>query len=123
MGITHRQIDPALQPTLFAPLPPVVQPDMPSGATIQERFEAFHGANPHVYAALRRMALDMAGRGVRRYGMKGLFEVLRWQFAMQTQGDAEFKLNNNYTAHYSRLLMANEPRLADFFVLRELQAA
>ena len=102
--------------------PALLEPAFERDATIQQRFAAFHAANPHIYELLRRMALDMQRLGVRRYGMKGLFEVLRWRWAVQTQGE-EFKLNNNYTAHYARLLMANEPRLAGFFELRELQSA
>ena len=30
-----------------------------------------------------------------------------------------FKLNNNFTAHYARLLMAQEPDLEGFFETRE----
>lgn len=101
---------------------PIEEPDYADCATIEERFAAFHGRNPQVYRALRDMALEAKRRGNRQYGMKGLFEVLRWQHAMQTHGDP-FKLNNNYTALYARLLMDNEPELADFFELRRRVSA
>jgi hypothetical protein len=110
-----------LQPLLFDALPPIREPNYDRGQTIQERFEAFDAANPHVREALRNLALRMQARGVRRYGMKGLFEVLRWRFAIQTEGD-EYKLNNIFTSRYSRLLMETEPRLAGFFATRELLA-
>ncbi len=88
--------------------------------TLEERFEEFHRKNPHVYQALRRLALDMRARGRKRYGMKGLFEILRWSYAMRTEDpDSEFKLNNVYTAFYARLLMQQEPALRGFFELRE----
>lgn len=109
------------QPLLLETLPPIAQPDYDCKQTIQERFEAFDRANPHVRAALRNLALMMQARGVRRYGMKGLFEILRWRFAIQTEGD-EYKLNNIYTSRYARLLMDTEPRLAGFFATRELLA-
>jgi hypothetical protein len=35
------------------PLLPTVQSRVRKGATIQERFQALHKANPHVYRALR----------------------------------------------------------------------
>lgn len=85
--------------------------------TLREQFAAFHAANPGVYEALRRLALDMQRKGVRQYGTKGLFEILRWQYALQTQGEP-YKLNNNYTAHYARLLMEKEPALRSFFETR-----
>jgi len=90
--------------------------------SIDEQFKQFHEANPAVYDALRNLALDMRRRGVQHYGTKGLFEVLRWSYSLQTQGD-EFLLNNNYTSRYARLLMQQEPELAGFFETRELKSA
>lgn len=88
------------------------------GLTLEQQFEQFHAANPHVYAALRRLALDAAGRG-RRLGIAMLFEVLRWHYAMHTADAAsEWKLNNNYRAFYARLLMDQEPELRNYFETR-----
>lgn len=112
------------QRTLFdigLDLPQTRPPQFDKDMSISERFQAFHSENPHVYWALRQLALDMYGRGVRRYSMKGLFEILRWQYALRTKGE-EFKLNNNYTALYARLLMQQEPELKDFFEVRERRA-
>lgn len=85
--------------------------------TIEGKFAHFHRLNPHVYSRLRQLALDLKGRGRNKYGIAGLFEVLRWEHAMTTTDD-DFKLNNNYRAYYARLLMANEPELDDFFAIR-----
>lgn len=94
---------------------------MPSGATIQERFEAFHNANPDVYRALVRLSLEMKRAGRQRYGVKGLVEKLRWDFAIQTQGD-DFKISNDYTSRYARLIMEQIPELDGFFATRPLRA-
>jgi len=112
----------SLQPSLFDPIRPIVQPRRAvPGQDLEAQFQEFHQANPHVYEALRRMALDLRRRGSRKIGMKMLFEVLRWQYYMTTDDPAgdDFKLNNNYTAYYARELMANEPALADAFETRE----
>ncbi len=85
--------------------------------TPRERFEEFHRENPHVYERLRYMSLELVANGHSRIGMGMLFEVLRWS-AMTTR-DGDFKLNNNYRAFYSRMLMENEPELRDVFELRE----
>lgn len=111
-----------LQPTLFEPLPPLRKPDYQKTDTIEQRFNAFHAANPVVYRELRTMALGIKRRGTTRYGIAGLFEVLRYRWSLQTSGDS-FKLNNNFRALYARLLMDNEPELVDFFEVRERRAA
>jgi hypothetical protein len=51
-----------------------------------------------------------------------LAETLRDKFACTTRGD-RWKLNNNYTAHYARLVMNQEPDLAGFFETRQRKEA
>jgi len=46
--------------------------------------------------------------------------VLRWERAMKTTDQTEWKLNNNYTSRYARLIMEQEPDLEGFFVTRGL---
>lgn len=88
------------------------------GLTLEQRFYAFHQANPQVYARLRDLALASVRRG-RRFGIKALFEILRWQYAMQTDDPtSDYKLNNSYTSFYARLLMEREPELVDYFETR-----
>jgi hypothetical protein len=92
------------------------------GPTLAERFDAFHADNPHVYDTLVRLArewLDVTG--LPRLGIKMLFERARWEIAIATQA-TDFKLNNDYTAFYARLLMAREPDLAGLFELRRSAA-
>jgi hypothetical protein len=95
-------------------------PEMPAGATLAERFEAFHNENQHVYMALRRRALAAKEKGVKHYGIAALFEVLRFS-ALMTTGD-EWKLNNSYRAFYARKLMAEVPELDGFFEIRTSMA-
>lgn len=99
---------------LFA-LPPMVT--VPAYATLAERFEAFHALNPQVYDALRGMALQMKRRGMRRYSIKAMWEVLRFQ-GIAAHGDA-YKLNNSFASAYARLLMEREPELDGFFEVRQ----
>jgi hypothetical protein len=99
-----------------------VAPNYQKGDTIEQRFRAFHAANPQVYRELRGMALGIRRRGTTRYGIAGLFEVLRYRYSIQTSGDS-FKLNNDFRALYARMLMDSEPELAGFFETRERRAA
>lgn len=83
-----------------------------------ERFEQFHEDNPVVYVTMCHLAREwMARTGHRRMGISQLTERCRWEIAMRTN-DPEFKINNTYRAYYARLIMANEPDLADVFELR-----
>ena len=55
--------------------------EMDKSATIEERAQAFHDANPKVYAELRRLALTLHYRGHQHFGCKMLFEQMRWNWA------------------------------------------
>lgn len=91
--------------------------------TIEERFAEFHANNPDVYTELVRLARRAKARGHRRMGIELCFGALRWNRFMSTTGEGGFKLNDHFTSRYARLLMAQEPDLADFFETRELRSA
>lgn len=95
----------------------------PPEGSIEARFAAFHDANPWVYKALRRLALDMVSKGHRRVGIKMLVEVVRWQYARATLSDDGLKINNDFTSRYARLLADREPELAEAFETRRLRSA
>ena len=84
-------------------------------------FWQFHKENPHVYATLERLAFRLRNKGVQRWGIKALWEVLRYEMAVATNADvSDYKLNNNHCPYYARLLMEKNPDdLAAFFELRE----
>ena len=87
-------------------------------STIEDNFNAFHNKNPHVYKSLVDMAKEYRlQRRSSRVGIKTLWEALRWSYFITTTDDA-FKLNNNYSALYARMIMANEPELSGLFEIR-----
>jgi hypothetical protein len=85
------------------------------------RFEAFHEAHPQVYAELKRLALAMKKRGFTSYSIVTLYGVARYRLSLES--GEEYKLNNNHSPHYARLLMDREPELRGFFETREIRAA
>jgi hypothetical protein len=91
--------------------------------TIEANFWEFHAANPEVYVRLVSLARMLRGRGRKRCGMKMLFEQLRWEHYLETEDRSSFKLNNNYTSYYARLIRSQEPDLAGMFELRGLRNA
>ncbi|MGP8302011.1 hypothetical protein ACTPOK_29645 [Streptomyces inhibens] len=98
----------------------VRQPDG-YGETIQAQFEAFHQLNPWVLRALESLTADYLARGARRVGIGMLFEVLRWRYARATEGDDEFRLNNNFRSRYVRLLIERHPEWNSAFEVRALR--
>ena len=102
------------QPTLFDTLE--------GRDTIQRRFEKFHAENPEVYRMLVNLARKVKAAGREKYGIKSLFEQIRWHYTFnpKPEGVEEFKLSNDYTSRYSRLIMEREPDLVGFFNLRPI---
>lgn len=94
--------------------------------TIEERFDAFHRTNPDVYELMVRFAVEAARAGWTRYGVKSLYERVRWHQRVDCKDSRDFKLNNDFTSRYARLLNS-DPRIqevcgADFFETRQLKA-
>uniref|UniRef100_A0AAU2V704 Uncharacterized protein n=1 Tax=Streptomyces sp. NBC_00003 TaxID=2903608 RepID=A0AAU2V704_9ACTN len=107
------------------------QPELPfgipdGGATderpsLDELFDSFHAENPWVCEALEELTSEWLEAGGGRVGMKALFERLRWQMGIQTNG-RPFKLNNNFTSRYTRLLCARHPEWNTAFEVRKLRS-
>lgn len=84
-----------------------------------KRFRKFHSENPAVYEELIRLARQFRRkRPSAVIGMKMLYEVLRWNFFLATTTDEPYKLSNDFTPFYARLIMENEPDLKGIFNLR-----
>ena len=91
--------------------------------SIQEKFEVFHALNPFVYQNLVKLARKLHERGRTQVGMKMLFEMLRWNYMMNTDDpNSEFKLSNSYTSRYSRLIMKQELDLDGLFSVKQLRS-
>jgi hypothetical protein len=88
-----------------------------SESTRAVRFRAFHEKNPQVYDRLRQMALALKAAGHRRWGMRNLWEKLRYDLAVQTTA-TNFRLNDHFPPFYARLLMKQCPELKGFFEIR-----
>ena len=85
--------------------------------SIQERFCRFHSANPHIYQRLKTIALNLKSEGRKKYGVKALFEKLRWDSDVATDS-RDYKLSNDFTSLYARKLMQENKELEGFFNVR-----
>lgn len=85
---------------------------------LERSFREFDEANPELWELIQKYAFRAMARGHKHYGMKALFEVIRWHTSVETSRD-DFKVNNNYTAFYVRKFDMRHPHLAGFFRTRE----
>lgn len=87
---------------------------------LEEKFLEFHAKHPEVYAALSRFSnqwRDRKGPDA-RLGIKMVIERVRWELALGAKDETP-RLNNNHSAFYARLLMAQEPALEGMFMLKK----
>lgn len=98
------------------------QMPLPLNDSIQVRFEQFNVEHPEVYAYLLNLCYEVRGRGFQRYGIRSLWERVRWHFQVEKQMGADFKLNDHFHSRYARKLIEDHPELEGFFELRRLSA-
>ena len=93
------------------------------GQKLDFEFDRFISENPHVYERFRMLAVKVKTKGYDRWGAKSLWEVLRWDLALNTNASAtQPKLNNNFTSRMARKLVAEDPEEWDgFFEMRRLK--
>jgi len=93
------------------------------GQTLDERFAEYHARNPLVFKLFERFARTALQSGRTHYSAKAIMERVRWEISIKSQDDQGFKINNNYTSRYARLLATEYPEFKGFFHMRELRAA
>lgn len=90
---------------------------------LDRQFIEFDRQNPRIYQEFRRLAVSAKRKGHDRWSAKGIFEVVRWNLAMNTNTPVtDYKLNNNLTSRMARKLIKEDAEeWQDFFELRRLK--
>jgi hypothetical protein len=82
-----------------------------------DKFLSYHKANQEIYNKFKEYSFATLQKGHKRYSAKGIFEIIRWHTGVN--GSDKYKINNNYTPYYARMVMNEHPNLfKDFFKLR-----
>jgi hypothetical protein len=95
---------------------------------IQREFEKYHDENPHVYKFLVHFAraaiqaMRDRGQDNPQYSIAAVVERARWHINFEVRGYQDFKINNDFRARYSRLIMRNETDLRGVFNLRKIRS-
>lgn len=87
--------------------------------TIQDRWKAFHAANPDVFDAIRREATRERLAGWKRISINLIFEILRRDPNLQPKGGGDWKLDNTFRALYARELIRQDPVFDGLIETRE----
>jgi len=76
--------------------------------------------NPQIYEMFKRFTLELINARRVRFGASAIIERLRWE--AMTTSNGRFKMNNNYSAFYSRKFVAEFPQYSGFFRMRKAKA-
>jgi hypothetical protein len=72
---------------------------------------------------LERLAGEWFDSGKGVVGIGFLCEVLRWDHSVKTKSRDEFKINNNFRAHYARMMIDRNPEWEGRIRVRALRTA
>ena len=90
---------------------------------IAAEFRVFHRDNPEVFALFKRFANEAFNSGRTYYSARDIFPRIRWYTMIESPGDPDgVKINNNWSAFYSRLLASEDPKFRCFFRYRKSKA-
>lgn len=96
--------------------------------TVEEKFEVFHAANPHVYRLYKQFALQAFKAGATKISSKLIIERIRWEAAIATTGAGwhiergkPFLIDNRFTAWYARKFIKDFPAAAARLELRVIR--
>lgn len=86
------------------------------GKWTKENFDKYNKENPEIYSMFEEYALK-ASKYRKRYSAKIIFHIMRWD-TMIGGYENDYKIDDGWISHYSRLFMDNHPHLKGFFELR-----
>jgi hypothetical protein len=89
--------------------------------TLDEKFFEYHHKNPHIYYLFEKFAREIKRSGQARYSMRTIMHRVRWHIDVDTIGENQFKMNNDYSSRFARLLVRLNPEFAGFFRMRKLK--
>lgn len=91
----------------------------PKEQAAEKRFQVFHAANPEIYMEIVCRARALVANGYRHFGIRAIWEAMRFDAMVRVKHKpGTVKMNDHFTAPYSRLIMSREPDLKSIFETR-----
>ncbi len=88
---------------------------------LDEKFFKYHKDNPHVLELLLMYTRQVKEAGFDTYSLNTIMNRVRWHVNIETKDIEGYKMNNNYSSRYARLIVLEAPEFEGFFNNRELQ--
>ncbi len=89
--------------------------------TVEEKFNEFHNDKPVIYWYFKKFAQELIDRGHNRISGRLIIERIRYEVMISKSKFEEFKINNNYIAHYTRMFVSEYPIYFSKFEFREMK--
>lgn len=80
-------------------------------------FAEYNRLNPQVWVWFDRLVRYTISKGCKHTSAYLIFEQIRWETGVETQGD-EWKVNNNHRPYYARLWMDMNPEYEGYMYVR-----
>ena len=102
-----------------------------TGNTIQSSFERYHAQNPRVYELLVQQVDKAILRGKKKISIKTILGYIRWEIFLEIKQDTlfdkkgekiEYKIPDQFTSRYARLLVSDFPKWKDNIEMRTIRS-
>ena len=84
-------------------------------------FDKYDKEHPDIWKQFVDIAMKLIRRGREHYGAKAIFEIIGYHRIITGNDEDEFKVNNNFTADYSRKFHKEFPMYDGFFETRSIK--
>lgn len=85
------------------------------------KFNLFHRNNPQIFEALEDKAVEQMDGGWVRSSVWLILNIIRSEPGSTFDPHSEFKISNDYFALYARMLIAKQPRFANWIEIERLK--
>jgi hypothetical protein len=86
------------------------------------KFLKYHRENPHVYDLFKKFSRQVLLSGHAHYSARAVFDRIRWYTTVETECEDGFKISNNHSPFYARMLIKEDERFAGFFRNKRAEA-
>jgi len=86
-----------------------------------KKFTAFHAANRYVFVELMRIAEEQWDADWRSSSVWFILNIIRRSPEATVDTDSKYKIDNNYFAYYARLLIARQPKFANWIEIKSFK--
>lgn len=85
---------------------------------LKREWWSWHHKHKEVFELFEAKALELIGKGYKRYSSDGICHIVRWEMNVSRNAEDQFVINNNYTPYMASYFMYLYPQYKYFFETR-----